>query len=249
LSVQSNLLMNELELTGRTRTHIEQLADPRVALHREVVEPFLALRAAAAKERIDLTPSSAFRDFQGQAEIWNRKFRGERPLYDRDGNPRDHASLTEEQIVEAILVWSAVPGASRHHWGSEIDVYDRAAMPEGYRVKLLPEEYVPGGVFGHLAAWLDENLHRFGFFRPYDQDRGGVYPEPWHISYAAVSNQALSALTPRIVADALRDEEILGKQWVLARLPEIWQTYVANVASATLVADAKYTTPPDEPEA
>ena len=137
--------------------------------------------------------------------------------------------MTEEQIVEAILVWSAVPGASRHHWGSEIDVYDRAAMPEGYRVKLLPEEYVPGGVFERLAAWLDENLQRFGFFRPYDQDRGGVYPEPWHISYAAVSGRRCPRLRRRVVADALRDEEILGKEWVLARLPEIWRTYVANV--------------------
>jgi LAS superfamily LD-carboxypeptidase LdcB len=241
--------MNELELTGRTRSHIEQLEDPRVALHHQVVEPFLALRAAAARERIDLTPSSAFRDFHSQAEIWNRKFRGERPLYDRDGNTRDHASLTEEQLVEAILVWSAVPGASRHHWGSEIDVYDRAAMPEGYRVKLLPEEYMPGAVFERLASWLDENLHRFGFFRPYDRDRGGVYPEPWHISYAAVSGPALSALTPKVVADALREEEILGKERVLARLPEIWRMYVANVAAATLVADANPRAPPDDPEA
>jgi hypothetical protein len=148
--------------------------------------------------------------------------------------------------VEAILVWSAVPGASRHHWGSEVDVYDRAAMPEGYRVKLLPEEYATGGVFERLAAWLDENLDRFGFFRPYDRDRGGVYPEPWHISYAAVSSRALSALTPGIVADALRDEEILGKDRVLARLPEIWRTYVANVASASLVADASRPAPPDD---
>jgi LAS superfamily LD-carboxypeptidase LdcB len=241
--------MNALELTGKVRTHIEQLEDPRVALHRETVEPFRSLRAAAAKQGFDVMPSSAFRDFRAQVEIWNRKFRGERPLYDRDGNERDHARLSEREIVEAILVWSAVPGASRHHWGSEIDVYDRAAMPEGYRVKLLPQEYVAGGVFERLALWLHENLHRFGFFRPYDQDRGGVYPEPWHISYAAVSNQALSALTPSIVADALREEEILGKHWVLARLPEIWQTYVANVASATLVADAKHTTPPDESEA
>jgi LAS superfamily LD-carboxypeptidase LdcB len=241
--------MNPLELTGRTRSHIEQLEDPRVALHREVVEPFLALRAAAAMEGIDVTPSSAFRDFQSQAEIWNRKFRGERPLYDREGNPRNHASLTEEQIVEAILVWSAVPGASRHHWGSEIDVYDRAAMPEGYRVKLLPEEYVTGGVFERLAAWLDENLHRFGFFRPYDRDRGGVYPEPWHISYAAVSSRALSALTPGIVADALRDEDILGKDRVLERLPEIWQLYVANVASATEATQAGLSTPLDSREA
>jgi LAS superfamily LD-carboxypeptidase LdcB len=223
--------MNELELTGRTRTHIEQLEDPRVALHREVVEPFLALRDAASREGLDVTPFSAFRDFQSQTQIWNRKFRGERPLYDRDGNPRDHASLTEEEIVEAILVWSAVPGASRHHWGSEIDVYDRVAMPENYRVKLLPEEYVPGGVFERLTAWLEENLQRFGFFRPYDQDRGGVYPEPWHISYAPVSARAQAALSVEVIAGTLQDADLLGKQVVLERLPRIYRQYVANVGT------------------
>jgi LAS superfamily LD-carboxypeptidase LdcB len=228
--------MNELELTGRVRTHIEQIEDPRVALHRDVVEPFLALRDAAAKDGLDVAPFSAFRDFHQQLEIWNRKFRGERPLYDRGGNPREHAGLSELQLVEAILVWSAVPGASRHHWGSEIDVYDRAAIPEGYRVRLLPEEYVPGGVFERLALWMDENLGRFDFFRPYDRDRGGVYPEPWHISYAPVSIRALSALTPEVVAGALREEQVLGKELVLERMPEIWRTYVANVAAPTRLA-------------
>jgi len=226
--------MNPLELTGKVRTHIEQLEEPRVALHRQAVQPFRSLRAAAAKKGFDLMPFSAFRDFQAQVEIWNRKFRGERPLYDRDGNERDHARLSEPEIVEAILVWSAVPGASRHHWGSDIDIYDRAALPEGYRVKLLPEEYSAGGVFERLADWLDSNLAHFDFFRPYDQDRGGVYPEPWHISYAAVAVHALSTLTADVIADALHDSDVLGKDIVLAQLPLIYQQYVANVGSPPL---------------
>jgi LAS superfamily LD-carboxypeptidase LdcB len=223
--------MNELELTGKVRTHIEQLEEPRVALHREVVEPFQSLRAAAAKHGLDVMPFSAFRDFQAQVEIWNRKFRGERPLYDRHGNERDHARLSEAEIVEAILVWSAVPGASRHHWGSDIDIYDRAGLPEGYRVKLLPEEYLPGGVFERLADWLNDNLERFDFFRPYDRDRGGVYPEPWHISYAPVAADAQNALTADVIAGALDDSDVLGKDIVLAQLPEIYRRYVANIGS------------------
>ncbi len=230
--------MNTLELTGRTRRHIEQLDEPRVALHRAVVAPFLELRAAAAQEGINLMPSSAFRDFDAQVEIWNKKFRGERPLYDRAGNERMHAALSPAEIVDAILVWSAVPGASRHHWGSEIDVYDAAALPEGYRVKLLPEEFAPGGVFDNLARWLDHNLHRFGFFRPYDRDRGGVYPEPWHISYEPVSVPALAALTTDVIAEALAHTDVLGKELVLERMPEIWQTYVINVSAPSAVAAA-----------
>ena len=223
--------MNELELTGKVRTHIEQIEEPRAALHRQAVAPFRALRAAAAKEGLDVMPFSAFRDFRQQVEIWNRKFRGERPLYDRDGKVRDYSALSEREIVDAILVWSAVPGASRHHWGSEIDIYDRAALPEGYRVDLLPQEYVRGGVFERLAQWLNENLERFEFFRPYDQDRGGVYPEPWHISYAPVAMRAQSALTVEIIAAALRDSEVLGRHLVLERLSEVYRQYVANVGT------------------
>ena len=223
--------MNELELTGRARTHIAQLGEPRAALHREVVEPFMALRSAAAVDGLDIAAFSAFRDFNAQVDIWNRKYRGERPLYDRDGRARDHAALTEEEIVEAILVWSAVPGGSRHHWGTEIDIYDRAALPEGYRVQLLPAEYSADGVFAPLATWLDENLQRFGFYRPYDQDRGGVFPEPWHISFAPISTRALTLLTEDVIAGALRESNVLGRELVLQRLPQVYRRYVANVAA------------------
>lgn len=224
--------MNELELTGRARGHIEQLEDSRVALHRDVVGPFLELRAVAAEQGLDVSALSGFRDFEHQAKIWNRKSRGELPLYDRDGKPLDHEGLTEEEIVDAILLWTAVPGASRHHWGSEIDVYDRARMPEAHRVELLPEDYMPGGVFGHLAEWLDGHLGRLGFFRPYDLDRGGVAPEPWHISYSAVSVNAQRVLNVEIIARAVQDSALMGRQIVLDRLPEIFRRYVANVSGS-----------------
>ena len=231
-------MLNEFELTGRARTHITQLDEPRCALHHDVVQPFLALRAEAAREGIDLRPYSSFRDFETQALIWNRKFRGERSLYGRDGQVIDAAKLTDSQKIDTILTWSALPGTSRHHWGTEIDVYDQAAMPEGYRVQLLPEEFASDGVFGRLSQWLDSNLVRFGFFRPYDQDRGGVSPEPWHISYAPVSTRAQAALTDELVAQALETEDLLGREMILQTLPRLMRRYVANVAqpSSTVLA-------------
>lgn len=222
--------MNPLELTGRARTHITQLDEPRCAVHHQVVQPFLALREAAAAAGIDLCVASSYRDFAAQASIWNRKYRGERPLYDRDGGLREHASLSSDALIEAILMWSALPGASRHHWGTDLDVFDRAAAPTGYHVELLPAEYAPDGVFARLAQWLDANLAGFGFFRPYDRDRGGVNPEPWHISYAPLSQPANAMLTVDLVAAALAEAEVLGKERVLERLPEIHQRYIANVA-------------------
>lgn len=222
--------MNELELTGRTRTHIVQLDDPRCALHRDVVMPFMALRAGAARAGIDLFPYSSFRDFDTQVLIWNRKFRGERTLYGRSGQVLDPSALSEAEMVDAILTWSALPGASRHHWGTEIDVIDQAAVPPDYQVELLPEEFAADGVFGNLARWLDDNLEQYGFFRPYDRERGGVSPEPWHVSFASVAAPAQAALTVDVIARALENVQLMGLDRVRAVLPALHRQYVANVA-------------------
>jgi hypothetical protein len=56
-----------------------------------------------------------------------------------------------------------------------------------------------------------------------------VRPEPWHLSYAAVSVPALNALTPEVLAEALATEEISGREIVLARLPDLHRRYVRGV--------------------
>jgi LAS superfamily LD-carboxypeptidase LdcB len=217
------------ELTGRARTHLVTLADPPCTLHRDVAAPFLALRAGAAEVGIDLLPASSFRDFDRQLAIWNAKCAGERDLYDRNGDLLDHASLSEDALVSAILVWSALPGASRHHWGTDIDVYDGRAIAPGEKLDLMPAEYGPGGRFERLGAWLDENLERYGFYRPYATERGGVQPEPWHISHVQTASAALAGLTPAVLRDALDGAGLGGAAIVTARLPEIYDRYVLNV--------------------
>src|SRR5512139_1154487 len=149
--------MNELELTGRARTHIVELEEPRCALHYEAVTSFLAMRDAATAAGVDLVAASSFRDFDRQLVLWNRKWRGERPLLDRSGRTIDPSTLDDAGKVDAILCWSAVPGGSRHHWGTDVDVIDAAALPPGYQVQLVPAEYAPDGVFARLAAWLESN--------------------------------------------------------------------------------------------
>jgi LAS superfamily LD-carboxypeptidase LdcB len=221
--------MNADELTGRTRSHIVQLEDPHCALHVDVVTPFLTLRAAAAEDGIVIEPFSAFRDFEAQVAIWNNKFSGKRPLYDQHGVAQDHAALSPGELVQNIMVWSAIPGASRHHWGTEIDVIDRASVPPDYDIKLLPGEYAPGGVFHRLNEWLDANMATFGFFRPYASYLGGVYPEPWHLSYAPVSVPALNAFSVEALRATLAESEVMGKDLVLAELPRFFSSHVVNI--------------------
>ncbi len=221
--------MNELEITGRARTHIVALDSPRCALHYEVVAAFLAMRDAAALDGIDLQAASSFRDFDQQVAIWNAKWCGERPLLDRRGQPLDPASLPEAERVDAILCWSAVPGGSRHHWGSDIDVIDRAALGPGYKVQLVEQEYRPDGVFAGLTRWLDANMRRFGFFRPFREDRGGVSPEPWHLSYAPVSLPAIELLDLSVLRRAIEGSALACKAQVLSRLPEIYTRFVLAI--------------------
>lgn len=224
------------QLTGRTRDHLRELADPPCALHTDAVAPFLAMRAAAAADGIDLTAFSSFRDFDRQLGIWNGKFRGERPMQDRAGQPLDPLSLAPGDRVTAILWWSALPGASRHHWGTDFDVMDARALPAGYKLQVVPAEYHAGGPFHRLTTWLDEHMHAFGFFRPYATDRGGVAPEPWHLSYAPVAKRAHAALTAAKLRGVLADSAIEGKEEVLAALDRNFTTYVVNVDAAPPVA-------------
>jgi LAS superfamily LD-carboxypeptidase LdcB len=218
-----------LEVTGRARTHVVALEEPHCTLHRAVARPFLRMRAAAKRVGIDLVPASSFRDFDTQLRIWNEKWTGRRELVDRGGRRLAARTLAPAARVAAILAWSAPPGASRHHWGTDLDVYDRAAVPAGYALGLVPAEYAEGGPFAALSAWLEANMGRFGFYRPYRRDHGGVAPEPWHLSHAPTARAASARLTLATLREALAGAELEGRAALLKELPGIYARYVRTV--------------------
>jgi LAS superfamily LD-carboxypeptidase LdcB len=229
-------MLNPEQITGRTRTHVREFPALECALQPDAAAAFIALRAAAAGPGLDLVAASGFRDFERQRTLWNDKFHGRRALLDADGRPLDPSKMAPEQIVRAILHWSALPGASRHHWGCDVDIVDRAALAPGQRPQLIPAEYARGGVFGPLAAWLDAQAAEYGFFRPYDCDRGGVQPEPWHWSFAPVAAAALEGLTVGVLAAALEGAELSGWEAVGPQLPRIHERYVRAVAAPGALA-------------
>jgi LAS superfamily LD-carboxypeptidase LdcB len=224
--------LDALEVTGRARTHVVDLDGPRCTLHPQAASAFIAMRQAAAADGIDLHPASSFRDFARQSAIWNEKFRGERTMLDRSGCAMDGQCLAPAERVEAILWWSALPGASRHHWGTDLDVFDRAAIAPGTRVHLTPAEFGPGGPFARLDTWLERHMAQFGFFRPYASDHGGVSPEAWHISYAPVAAVAFEALTLPVLEEAIAQSAIEGRDAILARLDGIRERYVCRTDPA-----------------
>jgi LAS superfamily LD-carboxypeptidase LdcB len=231
-STPASLTLSGLELTGRASTHVRDWPEWRCQLHPAAGMALRAMRDAAAAAGIDLVPVSGFRDFARQLAIWNDKFSGARPLLDRASQPLAADALDEAERVAAILVWSALPGASRHHWGSDCDLIDRAAWPAGAAVELLGKHYAVEGCYARLAAWLARHAHEYGFFQPYDRDRGGVQPEPWHFSFAPLAVTAQAALQPELLRTALADSGLLGRETVSRELPGIYERYVSAVASA-----------------
>ncbi|HEY5545893.1 MAG TPA: M15 family metallopeptidase, partial [Gemmatimonadaceae bacterium] len=183
----------------------------------------------------DLAILSGFRSFDKQLSIWNRKARGDLAVLDSDARPLDITTLTDRDLVLAILRWSALPGASRHHWGTDIDVYDAAARPDGYEIELVPSEYESGGMFAPFSNWLDERIadgSAFGFFRPYDRDRNGVAPERWHLSYAPLATGFARMLTPNLLRQTIESADMMLKDVVLANLDEIVTRFVTNTNPA-----------------
>jgi len=144
----------------------------KMYLRKETLDAFLKMAEAAEKEQIILKIASATRNFIYQKGIWNNKWTG---IMLVDGKNLNTTVPNELQKFIKILEYSAAPGTSRHHWGTDIDIND--ATPPYFDSEKGEKEY----------AWLTKNAPLFGFCQPYDlKDNNretGYNEEKWHWSY------------------------------------------------------------------
>lgn len=215
------------QLTGRSETHLHE--DGGLRLQSDALKAFMELRQRAAGAGFDLRGASSFRSFGRQRQIWNEKFTGQRNVLDDSGKLVDLSGLNEYQQLAVILRFSALPGASRHHWGTDIDIYDAVALPDTRQLQLVAAEVDEGGVFAPLHRWLDEQIDAgdsCGFFRPYAVDRGGVAVERWHLSFAPVARQCQRAMSKELLLDVLSLEEVNGYGVLRKHIDKLYQRYV-----------------------
>lgn len=212
-------------LFGLTDSHVTDCAG--VKLHPEVAGPLQQMVDASVLAGFQLSVASGFRDFERQLFIWNNKAAGTRPILDSSGNPLNRDELTDTEAVFAILRWSALPGASRHHWGTDFDVIDAAALTPGYQVQLTVAETEGQGVFAAFHNWLQLYLGaQHDFFKPYAEDTGGVAVEPWHLSFAPVAREFQKAHSMALLRVQVEQAPLLLKEAVLANLEEIYHRFV-----------------------
>ncbi len=144
------------------------------------------LMKRAKNSGLNLSVASGYRDYGRQLAIFNAKMRGERPVYGDTGALISKQSRTSDEWLHAILRYSALPGTSRHHWGTDFDIWDPSAVSAGYALQLHASEYNDEGPFAPLSDWLTSLISKDdaeGFYRPYTGEAGGVAPEPWHLSH------------------------------------------------------------------
>jgi len=197
-------------------------------VHRQVLDPLYFLTQRAASAGFILKVASSYRSFERQLLIWNNKARGLRPVLNDVGDAIDINALSARDKVFAILRWSALPGASRHHWGTDVDVYGSAQLDPAYQLQLTVAETQGNGPFAEFHRWLDDEL-AYGnsdFFRPYSQDRGGIAPEPWHLSYAPLANTFARQFSPGLLRQQLEQTDLELKQTVLKHLDEIYARFI-----------------------
>jgi LAS superfamily LD-carboxypeptidase LdcB len=171
-------------------------------MHRDAAKAFQKMKIEAAKVHIDIELVSAYRSFQRQKEIYEAKYK----KYTKQG-------LSPMDAIKKIIEYSTIPGTSRHHWGTDIDIIDGNAKPRPKSV-LQPELFHGDGPFCKIKDWLTENANFFDFYEVYtnDANRKGFKYEPWHFSYAPVSKPMLLEYKKLDVKKILQKEKILGSE-------------------------------------
>ena len=228
--VELTQAITQSQVYGATDRHIVWLSE-HVGVHRDMQKPWQQLVDAASEAGFELAIASGFRSFQRQQTIWERKLAGLLPVLDSAGESIDISHESPLAQAHAILRWSALPGASRHHWGTDVDIFDKAAIPKGYQLQLNPSEYTGDGVFAPLCRWLQEYLSQSAspeFFLPYQTDSGGIAVEPWHISYRPLAQLYQTKWSALGCCDQLNNWQHSHSQVLINDIDALYDRYIKS---------------------
>jgi LAS superfamily LD-carboxypeptidase LdcB len=187
------------ELMGKEQI---ELFGKDINLRKEAHDAFIEMKKAAYNDGIDLKIVTSYRNYDRQRAIFERKYLTY--TADDEMNPLD--------AIDKIIEYSTIPGTSRHHWGTDIDVVDGYRKVEGD--VLVPHKYEGDGPYVDFKNWMDKNSETYGFYLVYTDDtkRRGFKYEPWHYSYAPLSIPMLEQFRGKNIASLLLREDYEGAE-------------------------------------
>jgi LAS superfamily LD-carboxypeptidase LdcB len=217
-------------LTGRNNPFILKFEEALV--HRDII-PSYKLLAEQAKDEINanLKIISSHRNFERQEIIWNLKAQGKRTVLNDKEIAVKLAESSPEEFIEYIMRFSAIPGLSRHHWGTDLDIFDASKLNKE-NVQLVDSECRENGPFCKLHEWLDTQIKEdkaFSFFRPYDNDLGGIAVEKWHISFSPLSQEYYNEYTIDVFQENIERSDIEFKYIILKNLDLYFEKYFKRI--------------------
>jgi len=168
---------------------------------KEPYDAFLKMKAAAAKDGIDMYVVSSYRSYAHQNRIWERKYK----RYTKQG-------LAPMQVLKKIIEYSTIPGTSRHHWATDIDIIDKNSTYSGD--VLVPKKFHGDGPFCKLREWMEKNANTFDFYIVYTDVNGrkGFNYEPWHYTYAPLSIPMLKEYRKLNIKEMLQEAKLMGSE-------------------------------------
>ncbi len=188
-------------------------------LRKEAFDAFTNMKNAALKDNISIEVVSSYRNFAHQNRIWERKYKS----FTQQG-------LSPEKAIDKIIEYSTIPGTSRHHWGTDMDIIDaNVAQPKNV---LSPSHFEGKGSFVKLKKWMDENSKDYGFYLVYtnEPDRKGFKYEPWHYSFKSLSHGYLQDYKKLNLKDILNQELLLGHNYLTETfLERYWSTNIMDI--------------------
>ena len=198
------------ETNGFSKVPDEMCSKP-MYVQTEVLSVFVKMREAAAKDGINLYIVSGTRTFNDQKAIWERKW-----------NSLISTNKDSMAVANEILKFSSMPGTSRHHWGTDIDLVS------------VDPTYFDSGQGKKIYEWLISHAREYGFCQVYsnkeDTGRTGYSMEKWHWSFMPIANSYLSAYRQLI---NFSDIKGFSGDKLVSKL-DVIEKYVAGLDSACL---------------
>jgi hypothetical protein len=139
--------------------------------------------------------------------------------------PAGARALTVDERQREILQASSAPGISRHHWGTDFDLFDPT---------MDPEKWERGQPFADEYQWLQRNAATYGFIQSFTAFstfmRIGYIEERWHWSYYPIAQALLEfarANQSDVQAELLRQ---WGTQPQFSFIRAHWREFMFNVS-------------------
>jgi len=162
---------------------------------------FNLMKKAAKEQGFNIHVISSYRSYSHQNGIWERKYKNYRAQ-----------GLSPQKTIEKIIRYSTIPGTSRHHWGTDLDIIDSTGgIPSN---PLSEVHFNEGGRMRKFKLWLDENSEKYGFYLVYSNKAGrkGFEYEPWHFSYRPTAVKMLKEYKELDIKRILQSNQLMGSE-------------------------------------